>query len=67
LKNKISEKDIANRYRVSPNTVERIINSYYDSKQLYKHNLHEVLSFDEFKAIIIICKNLLHMKRANAI
>ena len=51
LKNKISEKDIANRYRVSPNTVERIIDSYYDSKKLYKHYLPEVLSFDEFKSV----------------
>ena len=51
LKNKISEVDIANRYRVSPNTVERIIDSYYDTQKLYKHSLHEVLSFDEFKSI----------------
>ena len=51
LKNKISEKDIANRYRVSPNTVERIIDSYYDGKTLYKHYLPEVLSFDEFKSV----------------
>ena len=50
LKNKISEKDIAKRYRVSPNTVERIIDSYYDTKKLYKHYLPEVLSFDEFKS-----------------
>ena len=51
LKNKISEKDIAKRYRVSPNTVERIIDSYYDNKKLYKHYLPEVLSFDEFKSV----------------
>ena len=51
LKNKISEKDIANRYRVSPTTVERIIDSYYDGKKLYKHYLPEVLSFDEFKSV----------------
>ena len=51
LKNKISEKDIANRYRVSPNTVERIIDSYYDGQKLYKHYLPEVLSFDEFKSV----------------
>ena len=51
LKNKISEKDIAKRYRVSPNTVERIIDSYYDTKKLYKHYLPEVLSFDEFKSV----------------
>ena len=51
LKNKISEKDIANRYRISPNTVERIIDSYYDGQKLYKHYLPEVLSFDEFKSV----------------
>ena len=51
LKNKISEKDIAKRYRVSPNTVERIIDSYYDTQKLYKHYLPEVLSFDEFKSV----------------
>ena len=51
LKNKISEKDIAKRYRVSPNTVERVIDSYYDEKKLYKHYLPEVLSFDEFKSV----------------
>ena len=51
LKNKISEKDIAFRYRVSPNTVERIIDSYYEGKKLYKHYLPDVLSFDEFKSV----------------
>lgn len=51
LKNKMSEKDIANRYRVSPNTVERIIDSYYDKRELYKHYLPEILSFDEFKSV----------------
>lgn len=51
LKNKISESDIARRYRVSPNTVERIIDSYYNGKKLYKHYLPEVLSFDEFKSV----------------
>ena len=51
LKNKISEKDIALRYRVSPNTVEKIIDSYYEGKKLYKHYLPEVLSFDEFKSV----------------
>ena len=51
LKNKISEVDIAKRYRVSPNTVERIIDSYYDDKKLYKHYLPEILSFDEFKSV----------------
>ena len=51
LKNKISEVDIAKRYRVSPNTVERIIDSYYDDKKLYKNYLPEILSFDEFKSV----------------
>ena len=51
LKNKISEVDIAKRYRVSPNTVERIIDSYYEGQKLYKHHLPEVLSFDEFKSV----------------
>ena len=51
LKNKISEIDIAKRYRVSPNTVERIIDSYYDGQKLYKHHLPEVLSFDGFKSV----------------
>jgi len=51
LKNKISEKDIAKRYRVSPNTVERIIDSYYEGKKLYKNYLPEILSFDEFKSV----------------
>ena len=51
LKNKISEVDIAKRYRVSPNTVERIIDSYYDDKKLYKNYLPKILSFDEFKSV----------------
>lgn len=51
LKNKISEKDIAKRYHVSPNTVEGIIDSPYEGKKLYKNHLPEVLSFDEFKSV----------------
>lgn len=51
LRNKISEKDIAKNNNVSPNTVERIMDSYYDSKKLYKNYLPEVLSFDEFKSV----------------
>ena len=51
LKNKISEKDISKRFRVSPNTVERIIDSYYDTQKLYKNYLPDVLSFDEFKSV----------------
>lgn len=42
---------MANRYRVSPNTVKKIIDSYYDGKTLYKHYLPKVLSFDEFKSV----------------
>lgn len=51
LKKKISEVDIAHRFRVSPNTVERIIDSYYEGKKLYKNYLPEILSFDEFKSV----------------
>ena len=54
LKNIISEVDIANRFRVSPNTVERIIDSYYEGQKLYKHHLPEVLSFDEFKSVNLL-------------
>ena len=51
LKNKIFEKDISKRYRVSPNTVERIIDYYYDTQKLYKNYLPEILSFDKFKSV----------------
>ena len=51
LRSKISEKDIAKNNNVSPNTVERIMDSYYDTQKLYKHYLPEVLSFDEFKSV----------------
>ena len=51
LINKISEKDIAKNNNVSPNTVERIMDSYYDTQKLYKNYLPEVLSFDEFKSV----------------
>ena len=51
LKKKISEIDIAKRFRVSPNTVERIIDSYYENKKIYKNYLPEILSFDEFKSV----------------
>lgn len=51
LKNKISEKDISKRYRVSSNTVERIIDSYYEPQKIYKNYLPEILSFDEFKSV----------------
>lgn len=51
LKDKISEKDIAKNNNVSPNTVERVMDSYYNNLKLYKHYLPKVLSFDEFKSV----------------
>lgn len=51
LKDKLSEKDIAKNNNVSPNTVERVLDSYYDSVKLYKNYLPSVLSFDEFKSV----------------
>lgn len=48
---KRSEKDIASDNNVSPNTVERIMDSYYETQKLYKHYLPKVLSFDEFKSV----------------
>lgn len=51
LTKKRSEKDIAFDNNVSPNTVERVIDSYYDGQKLYKHYLPKVLSFDEFKSV----------------
>ena len=51
LKEKRSEKYIAIANNVSPNTVERVMDSYYNNVKLYKHYLPEVLSFDEFKSV----------------
>ncbi len=51
LSKKISEKDIASLNNVSPNTVERVMNSYYSTQKLYKNSLPKVLSFDEFKSV----------------
>ena len=51
LTKKRSEKDIAIDNNVSPNTVERVMDSYYETKKLYKYKLPEVLSFDEFKSV----------------
>ncbi len=48
---KRSEKDIAVDNKVSPNTVERVMDSYYDSVKIYKHYLPPILSFDEFKSV----------------
>lgn len=51
LVKKRSEKDIALDNNVSPNTVERVMDSYYETQKLYKNYLPEVLSFDEFKSV----------------
>ena len=51
LTKKRSEKDIAFDNNVSPNTVERVMDSYYETQKLYKNYLPEVLSFDEFKSV----------------
>lgn len=51
LTKKCSEKDIAFDNGVSSNTVERVMDSFYETQKLYKHYLPEVLSFDEFKSV----------------
>lgn len=51
LTKKRSEVDISNDNNVSPNTVERVMDSFYESQKLYKNHLPEVLLFDEFKSI----------------
>lgn len=51
LAKKISEKDIAINNNVSPNSVERVMDSYYETQKLYRNNLLEVLLFDEFKSV----------------
>lgn len=51
LRKKISEKDIALNNNVSPNTVERVMDSYYDTVKIYKNYLPPILSFDEFKSV----------------
>ena len=51
LTKKRSEKDIAFDNNVSPNTVERVMDSFYESHKLYKNYLPEVLLFDEFKSV----------------
>lgn len=51
LTKKRSEKDIALDNNVSPNTVERVMDSFYENQKLYKHYLPEVLLFDEFKSV----------------
>lgn len=51
LMEKRSEKDIAKANNVSPNTVERVMDSYYETIKIYKNFLPKVLSFDEFKSV----------------
>ena len=51
LVKKRSEKDVALDNNVSPNTVERVMDSYYETQKLYKNYLPEVLCFDEFKSV----------------
>lgn len=51
LTKKRSEKDIALDNNVSPNTVERIMDSYYETQKLYKNYLPQALCFDEFKSV----------------
>ena len=44
------EKDISSDFNISHNTVNRIINSFFEKYKVnYKH-LSEVLCFDEFKS-----------------
>ena len=51
LTKKRSEVDIAKDNNVSPNTVERVMDSFYKTQKLYKNYLPEVLLFDEFKSV----------------
>ena len=51
LLKKRSEKDIALDNNVSSNTVERVMDSYYDTTRICKNYLPRVLSFDEFKSV----------------
>lgn len=51
LTKKRSEVDIAKDNNTSPNTVERVMDSYYKTIKVYKNYLPTVLSFDEFKSV----------------
>ena len=52
LTKKKSEKDIVIDNNVSPNIVERIIDSYYElDSKVYKNTLPQVLSFNEFESV----------------
>lgn len=51
LSKTMSMKDIAIEYNVSPNTVSRVLTSYFIPKSNYKSNLPKHLLFDEFKSV----------------
>lgn len=51
LTKKRSEVDISKDNNVSSNTVERVMDSFYETQKLYKNHLPEVLLFDEFKSV----------------
>ena len=52
LTKKVSEKDISIDNNVSTNTVERVIDSYFElDSKVYKNTLPQALSFDEFKSV----------------
>ena len=52
LTKKVSEKDISIDNNVSPNTIERVIDSYFElDNKVYKNTLPQALSFDEFKSV----------------
>ena len=42
---------IAEYYNVSNMSVQRVVDSVYDNKKLYKHYLSEVLCIDKFTAL----------------
>jgi transposase len=46
-----SEKLIAKHNNVSPNTVERVMDSYYDSSTVWHNYLPNNICFDEFKSV----------------
>ena len=49
--NKVSECDLAKRHNVSHSTVNRIINSFYETHRTQVVDLPESLCFDEFKSV----------------
>ena len=52
LTKKVSEKDTSIDNNVSPNTIERVIDSYFElDNKVYKNTLPQALSFDEFKSV----------------